>query len=209
MDRDERMKILLEMQNHPEQFSEQSLEQMLNDTEAQELMEATAQLKRAMKHDEFNMSGKEIENEWQGFVSAQYTQQKSQYSWLKIAAMFAGVLFITALSYAAYHTFFVTNQTVQHTEETTFNSQLSNISSENDGFVLFAEIQLDSMLTVVGKHYGKVVFFGNKELKVLRIHTKWNPKDSLATFIENMNELDGLQLTEQHDTIYVQKGGEQ
>ena len=56
MDRDERMKILLEMQNHPEQFSEQSLEQMLNDTEAQELMEATAQLKRAMKHDEFNMS---------------------------------------------------------------------------------------------------------------------------------------------------------
>ena len=36
------------MQEHPEQYSEQELEQMLRDTEAQELMEATAQLKQAM-----------------------------------------------------------------------------------------------------------------------------------------------------------------
>ena len=44
---------------------------------------------------------------------------------------------------------------------------------------------------------------------VLRIHTKWNPKDSLEAFMESLNELDGLKLTEQRDTIFVQKGGEQ
>jgi len=63
------------------------------------------------------------------------------------------------------------------------------------------------MLTVVAAHYGKAVFFGDEELKALRIHTRWNQEDSLASFIENMNELDNLQLTEQRDTIFVQKGG--
>ena len=48
MDRDSKIKKLLDMQEHPEQYSEQELEQMLRDTEAQELMEATAQLKQAM-----------------------------------------------------------------------------------------------------------------------------------------------------------------
>jgi len=73
--------------------------------------------------------------------------------------------------------------------------------------ILFADVRLDSMLTVVAAHYGKAVFFGDEELKALRIHTRWNQEDSLASFIENMNELDNLQLTEQRDTIFVQKGG--
>ena len=77
------------------------------------------------------------------------------------------------------------------------------------GLLLFADVRLDSMLAIVSQHYGKAVFFGDEELKALRIHTKWNREDSLAAFIENLNELDGLSLTEQRDTIFVQKGGAQ
>ena len=65
------------------------------------------------------------------------------------------------------------------------------------------------MLAIVSQHYGKAVSFGNEQLKGLRIHTKWNQEDSLAVFIESLNELDGLQLTELRDTIFVQKGGAQ
>jgi hypothetical protein len=65
------------------------------------------------------------------------------------------------------------------------------------------------MLAIVSQHYGKAVFFGEEQLRGLHIHTKWNPEDSLAAFIENLNELDELSLTEQRDTIFVQKGGAQ
>ena len=86
---------------------------------------------------------------------------------------------------------------------------LSLEGERGGGLLSFADIRLDSMLTTVAAHYGKAVFFGNEDLKGLRIHTKWNPKDSLEAFMESLNELDGLKLTEQRDTIFVQKGGVQ
>ena len=42
MERDEKIQLLLDMQEHPEQFSEQELQAMLDDPEVRELMEATA-----------------------------------------------------------------------------------------------------------------------------------------------------------------------
>ena len=56
MDRDEKIKMLLDMQDHPERFSDEALEQMLNDAEAHELMKAKANLKCAVINDEFTMS---------------------------------------------------------------------------------------------------------------------------------------------------------
>ena len=104
MDRDERIKMLLEMQEHPEHYSEQELEQMLHDTEAQELMEATALLKRAMKHEEFTMSGQEIAGEWQRFAATHFAHQVPRRGWLKVAASFIGILLIAGLSFAFYWT---------------------------------------------------------------------------------------------------------
>mgnify|MGYP007013920603 FL=1 len=42
MERDKKIQLLLDMQEHPEQFSEQALKTMLDDPEVCELMEATA-----------------------------------------------------------------------------------------------------------------------------------------------------------------------
>ena len=125
----------------------------------------------------------------------------------KIAAVFIVVAFLGGLAWA-----FVPLLRSQHTAEPTQPTKVSAPSLQGRAggeSVLFADIRLDSMLTVVAAHYGKAVFFGNEDLKGLRIHTKWNPEDSLAAFIENLNELDGLKLTEQRDTIFVQKGGVQ
>ena len=94
MDRDERTMMLLDMQEHPEHYSEQELEQMLHDAEAQELMEATAQLKRAMKHDEFTMSGQETEDDWQRFAATHFARQAPRRSLFKVAASFIGILLI-------------------------------------------------------------------------------------------------------------------
>ena len=103
MDRDEKIKMLLEMQDHPEQFSDEALEQMLNDAEAQELMDAPAQLKRAIINDEFTVSEKDVEDEWKEFASKHFAKQKPQYNWLKMAAMFIGILFFFFFSFTSIH----------------------------------------------------------------------------------------------------------
>ena len=66
MERDEKIQLLLDMQEHPEQFSEQALQTMLDDPEVRELMEATAQLKQAMMSDENNVN--DVDTEWKRFA---------------------------------------------------------------------------------------------------------------------------------------------
>jgi len=84
MEKDQKIQLLLDMQEHPEQFSEQALQTMLDDPEVRELMEATAQLKQAMMSDENDVSN--VDAEWQRFAQTHLTEQKPERSWLKIAA---------------------------------------------------------------------------------------------------------------------------
>ena len=205
MDRDERMKMLLEMQEHPEHYSEQELEQVLNDTEAQELMEATALLKRAMKHEEFTMSGQEIAGEWQRFAAKHFTRQVPRHGWFKVAASFVGILLIAGLSFAAYHAFY---RTTDNRQSSMVNSQCSMVNVQctmaGDSLVRFVDVRLDSMLTVVVKHYGKVAYFRDDTSRAMKLITKWNPADSLLAFIEHLNMFDYLHLTLEGDTVFVE-----
>lgn len=186
-------KMFLDMQEHPEKYSDQQIEVMLDE------------LDRVP----------DVESAWQKFSAEQEESTEStqnhihtSHRWLKVAASFIGVLLVTGLAYAAFRILSPAKEQ-QRTEVSTLNAQRSSLNYSPDGFVLFADIRLDSMLAIVSRHYSKTVSFSNEELKGLRIHTKWNQEDSLAAFIGNLNELDELQLTELRDTIFVQKGGVQ
>ena len=76
MERDEKIQLLLDMQEHPEQFSEQALQTMLDDPEIRELMEATAQLKQTMMSDENEVNN--VDAEWQRFAQTHLTEQKPE-----------------------------------------------------------------------------------------------------------------------------------
>lgn len=207
MDRDERIKKLLDMQEHPELFSEQELEQMLHDTEAQELMEATALLKRAMKHDEFTMSGQEVEDDWQRFAATHFAHQAPRRSWFKVAASFIGILLIAGLSFAFYWTTDSRQRTTDDGQRTSMvNGQCP---MAGDSLVRFADVRLDSMLTVVAGHYGKAVRFRDDVSPAMKLITKWNPADSLSAFIEHLNMFDYLHLTLEGDTIFVESANDE
>ena len=129
----------------------------------------------------------------------------------RIAAIFLAAAFLGGLAWAISPFLRHMGKTPQSAKVTapSLTGRAGGESGEGESAILFADVRLDSMLTVVAAHYGKAVFFGDEELKALRIHTRWNQEDSLAAFIENLNELDELSLTEQRDTIFVQKGGAQ
>ena len=120
MDRDSKIKKLLDMQEHPEQYSEYELEQMLRDTEVQELMEATAQLKQAMTWERLQVGASsgmgglrsemhasneatDVDSEWQQFAKTHFTQSEPKRNWLQVAAMFICIRFVSGFTFAAIH----------------------------------------------------------------------------------------------------------
>ncbi|MBQ8050296.1 MAG: DUF4974 domain-containing protein [Bacteroidaceae bacterium] len=77
------------------------------------------------------------------------------------------------------------------------------------GVVAFEGARLDSIMGVIGAYYGRRVCFREERMKGLRLHTKWNRREPLTVFIESMNELDGLRISDERDTLFVWKGGEE
>ena len=121
----------------------------------------------------------------------------------RVAAIFIGVLIIGGIALAAWMA--APKASHPDTEATTI-VQKSNVSPSGDegGARSFDNVCLDSLLTIVAKHYGNAVVFANDSLRQLRITTTWNEDEPLSAFLENMNELDGLHFLVKGDTIYVE-----
>ena len=210
MDRDERIKMLLDMQEHPEQFSETELEQLLNDTESQELIEATAQLKRAMKNDKFTMSEEDVENDWQAFTSARFSEQRDERSWLKIAATFIGVLFMTGVVFAAIHVI-RNNTSIQKTEQKeqpviqqAVPADTVNITTivESEPVIL-DNISLDVIAKEIAAYYNIEMDLQNEQARQLRFYFVWKQDDSLQEVVEKLNMFEHVDIVIENDKLIV------
>ena len=215
MERDEKIQLLLDMQEHPELFSEQELQAMLDDPEARELMEATALLKQAMISEEFFERSVKAERkvkseefattdiEWQRFAQTHLAEQKRERSWLKIAATFIGILMMSGIAFAAIHVIrYVSNAGVEPQaatgETTTANPrQVSADTLKTDTIppkVRYEEATLEQILTDMAGYYGLTLNWKSEDAKMLRLFYIWNRQQSVVEVIGNMNSFERIHL---------------
>ena len=207
MERDEKIQLLLDMQEHPEQFSEQALKTMLDDPEVRELMEATAQLKQAMMSDENNEN--DVDAEWQRFAQTHLTEQKAERSWLKIAATFIGILMMSGIAFAAIHILRHQHKSeMLQTADTVAvaNSSLytHHSSLPNDSIppkvVRYDEATLEQILTDMADYYELTLNWKSEEAKTLRLFYIWNKQQSAVEAMRSMNSFERIRL-ELNDSI--------
>lgn len=212
MDKDSKIKTLLDMQEHPEQFSEEALEQMLGDTEAHELMEATAQLKRAMKNNEFTMSEEEVEKEWQDFASTRFTSQKPRRNWLKVAATFISILFVTGIAIAAIRSLTTApspkgeeSEHIQNTDRKTGKTTplTPEKGIESEAPVVFDNVTLDSIAKDIAVYHHIDVDLQNEQAKQLRFYFVWNQEDGLQEVLEKLNMFEHVDMTVENGKLIV------
>ena len=202
MERDEKIQLLLDMQEHPEQFSEQALQTMLDDPEVRELMEATAQLKQAMMSNENDVNN--VDAEWQRFAQTHLTEQKQERSWLKIAATFIGILMMSGIAFAAIHIIHhVSNaggEPQKPIRETTIANphQLPEDTLKTDSIppkvVRYDEATLEQILTDMADYYGLTLNWKSEEAKTLRLFYIWNKQQSAVEAIRSMNSFERIRL---------------
>ena len=202
MDKDEKIQLLLDMQEHPEQFSEQALQTMLDDPEVRELMDATAQLKQAMINEESNEN--DVDAEWQRFAQTHLTDDRPERSWLKIAATFFGILMMSGIAFAAVYIIrHVSNTGVEPQkpiqEATVANlHQLPADTLKTDTIpskvVRYDEATLEQILTDMSDYYGLTLNWKSEEAKTLRLFYIWNKQQSAEEAITSMNSFERIRL---------------
>ena len=210
---DEKTKMLLDAQEHPEQFTDEALRQMQDDPEIRVLMEATAQGKRAFMKHQPKESHEAIDAAWQDFEAKHFPKAAKVSILHKVAASFIGLLFISGIAFAAVHIVRNYRNTVgEDVKSPTQEKQISDshqqaLSTDTAATVppvVFDNVTLDSILPQIAQHYGYTVFFRSDKSKPLRLFLTWNPQDSIQKVTDKLNLFEQIHIVLDEQTMIVE-----
>ena len=137
-------------------------------------------------------------------VMMKITMHQRRKPYFRIVATFIGLLMLSGLAFAAYH--FAVGEGLESPSQEAKASVLSQQKPAeiNDNIMLFDNMQLDSVLTIVAQHYQKHVEYQNDSVRHLHFHIEWNQAAPLADFITLINNFEGISLREENDTIIAE-----
>ena len=185
MTQEEKLQRLLEMQEHPERYTEEEIRQLMTDEECRQLYEQMVRATDAI----FGEKAKVKNN---------------HFSLKKLAAVFISIMLLSGIAYATYN-LAIGGKKESAIQETRFAEPRQQQPVKTGGNVMvFNNVQLDSVLAVVAQHYDKQVVFRNDTLHTLHFHIEWNKAASLNDFIMLINNFEGISIREENDTIIAE-----
>ena len=207
MEQNDKIRLLLDMHEHPENYTDEQLAAMLDD----ELQEQLAAAKRAMT----DIPEPDVDAEWQRFEQEHFAPVKN-HRWLKVAAMIAGVLMLSAFTYAAIHVVRahqpedqqpVTEQ-VQKTdalEEASSPIRAEGIDSVSmEQPVTFDNVALETIVGDIAARHQLQVEFRNEDVRALRFYFVWQPDEDLDAVLERLNLFESVNISKEGNTIVVE-----
>ena len=224
MTEEKRIEWLLELQEHPEQLTEEQLRQILADDEMRHLVQQLGFAKRAFKHDALKNDTPDVEGEWEKFAAShseeleildegEYKPRLRAYlAPRKIAASFIGVLLASGIAFAAIQVvrnISTPKPQLPTTEQTTIEPVTSlpadTVKADTIPIepYIFNNVPLDSMLTTIAAAHGVSVEFENEAVRQLRFHFVWKREDSLSRVVEKLNTFEAVNIGMEDKTLVV------
>ncbi len=209
MEQNDKIRRLLDMHEHPENYTDQELAAMFDD----QMREHLATAKRAMT----DIPEPDVDAEWQRFEQEHLNAPVKNRRWLKVAAMIAAVLMLSAFSYAAiqavrhYHV----EKAEEKAEKVTTTAQQESIDvgprlgvadtvKTAEEPVVFDNQPLGQMLEGIANRYGKQVEFRNEEARDLRFYFELHPGEELSSVVERLNMFERVSVSIEGNTIVVE-----
>lgn len=188
---DKKRQMYLDMQEHPEKYSDEQIEAMMDELDRMP----------------------NVETAWQKFEQRQMTTQvSSSRRWLRFAAAIIGVIMVSGIAFAAI-------QIVRHnqesqapqTEQTTYitksvNNSLAEIPTADTISVesyIFDNVPLDTMLMEIADYYHIAIDFRRDESRQLRLHFEWKHSESLDRVVERLNNFEAVNIVRESEKLTV------
>ena len=214
MEQNETIRRLLDMQEHPENYSEEQLRQILADGEMASLMEQLAQTKRAFIRRDMKEEDIPVDEEWERFSEELSVKSEKKKEWriMKIAAAFIGVLIISGIAYAVIQIVSHQQQT-QETEEAVavadaslpiHNASPSVAPNDTAQAIVFDNVTLDEILPQIAAYYNKDVEFRNSDARQLRFYFVWRKHEPLDTLLRRLNRFESMSVELKDNKIIVE-----
>ena len=180
--------------------SNDKLEQLLKQMYSQETL-----------HDDDIDTSDIIDEEWTKFEAEHFggEQRKVRPPFLKIAALFIGVLMLSGITYAAVHIISSSQETQGPKTEAIVNTKTQKASYEQAGqdstlqkSIVYEDAELVTILDDIATYYEVESVYKKETSKHIRFYFTWDKKQSLDTIIDTFNKFERIHIT-RYDKILI------
>lgn len=227
MNKEEKLMMLFDIQEHPERYTDEQIENLLADEEANALFQAQAMARMAGK--KAKPERVDVDEAWKNFSECHQLESEkgaktsSSRRKLKIAASIIGVVFLSGVAWAtAIHQGWVKGFST--TEEPSYNNKVEQTSSstslsadsvkatamdmKKDSTdlkpMVFDNAELKDVLTLFASFYQVKVEYQNAEAQHVRLFFNWDKQRSLQQNIEILNAFDRINISYSNGTLKVE-----
>ncbi len=199
--------LLFQMMEQPHAYTDQQWQEILADEECRELYTLMAKTQRVFDTQK-EIDDETIDVEWKRLSTS------SSRRWLRVAAMFIGVLMISGITIAAVH--LVRNavgvDTKALTQETPITDKCQSVlptdTFKSDTIVkaetvVFDNVTLDSIAKDIAAYHHLDMYLQNEQAKQLRFYFVWKQEDNLQEVIEKLNMFEHVNMTVENDKLIV------
>lgn len=204
--------LLLQMMEQPKRYTAEEWQEILANDECRELYTLMSKTQSAIDgaHANEEVTDGMIDAEWQRLIREKQEVKIEKYSFLKIAAMFVGILMLSGIAYAAIH-FVSHNNAPKEQDELIKKSQPSTSDSQisvTDTIAipqpkLYDNVPLGEIFEELSNHYNVKVVYQNEDAPRLRLFYQWKPEYTLERVVEMLNNFDWIQIQVENDTLFI------
>ena len=173
--------MFLDMQEHPEKYSDEQIEAMMDDLDQMP----------------------DVESAWQKFNDNHPHAAMLSIRRFQIAASIIGVIMVSSIAFAAIHIIrkyqkpqqpTVTNVTATSSQPSALDSQKADADTVSVEPRVFDNVPLDKMLIEMAGYYGVAVEFQFDEARQLRLHFVWDHNESLDHVVDRLNNFEAVDI---------------
>lgn len=210
MKNQDKIELLLDIQEHPEKYSDEQLNSMLaEDEELAEMMELLATTKRAMTKEETEDEQLDMDALWQEFEDEHELEfdepetKRVSMPLRKIAAMFIGVALTAGVAFAAIQ--IVRSVSKPAPEPTKIEAPAAPKAAQPDDEVpadtvvavkpvVFDNVELAQIMAQIAAHYKAEVEIENEDAGAYRLYFEWNSQETLEHVVERLNRFESINI---------------
>lgn len=195
MSKEEKMKRLLEMQEHPECYTDEEIRQLMADEECRQLYSQMVRATDAM------FEARNFESE-----KVRVKARSTRSPFMKVAASMIGVLMLSGITYAAVQWLTASPSPSQEENiETPISStssinqtpSLSNQQEAKKDTLVYENAELATLLAEMATYYNYKVTYKSEDVKHIRLYFTWDKTKPIDDIVAMFNKFERFHITQE------------
>ena len=217
MKHNDKIQQLLDLLDHQHEMTDEQLNEALQAEELNKLAGHLAKAKGALLAHDHSDNDVTVDAAWAEFEQQHRVSQEQHRRWWQKAAIFAGVLLLSSIAFAAIfygHVSKPSATTATENAQSVDGSMIADdelatepVSADADTLslapVTFDNEPLDQIVEQMASYYQVEVVIENDEAHNLRFYYVWHPSDNLAQAIEKLNTFEHVDIVLDNQKLIV------